>query len=224
LHVDNHVPTSRNSPCETTVKLVRLARKGDTQAFAELVRRYRDRIYALALHITGNQSDADDVAQDVFLAAHRNLHRFEERSQFFTWIYRMGVNRSLNVRRSRKRRGETATLEDPRVERAVAIDAAGNPSRAAELRQTYARLLAALDDLPASMRTSVVLVTLQGLSQAEAAQVQGCSPGTIAWRIHVARGRLREALGQTDSIEGQAPSEELAALLDRWGWPVLTPF
>jgi len=208
------------------VRLVRLARDGNAQAFSQLVRRYRDRIHALALHITGNQSDADDVAQDVFLAAHRNLHRFEERSQFFTWIYRMGVNRSLNVRRSRKRRSETATLEDPRVERAVAVDAAGNPARAAELRQTYARLLTALDALPASMRTSVVLVTLQGLSQNEAAEVQGCSPGTIAWRIHVARGRLRQSLAdlETQPTEGQAPSDELADLLTRWGWPVLTPF
>lgn len=208
------------------MRLVRLARDGNAQAFSQLVRRYRDRIHALALHITGNQSDADDVAQDVFLAAHRNLHRFEERSQFFTWIYRMGVNRSLNVRRSRKRRSETATLEDPRVERAVAVDAAGNPARAAELRQTYARLLTALDALPASMRTSVVLVTLQGLSQNEAAEVQGCSPGTIAWRIHVARGRLRQSLAdlETQPTEGQAPSDELADLLTRWGWPVLTPF
>jgi len=213
-------------PADTTVRLVRLARDGNAQAFSQLVRRYRDRIHALALHITGNQSDADDVAQDVFLAAHRNLHRFEERSQFFTWIYRMGVNRSLNVRRSRKRRSETATLEDPRVERAVAVDAAGNPARAAELRQTYARLLTALDALPASMRTSVVLVTLQGLSQNEAAEVQGCSPGTIAWRIHVARGRLRQSLAdlETQPTEGQAPSDELADLLTRWGWPVLTPF
>jgi RNA polymerase sigma-70 factor (ECF subfamily) len=212
-------------PQETTVKLVRRARAGDQRAFEELVRRYRDRIFALALHITGNQSDADDVAQEVFLAAHRALANFQERSQFFTWIYRMAVNRSLNVRRSRHRRGETANLEDPRVERAVAVDAGGHPGRATELRQTYSRLLTALDELPAGMRTSVVLVTLQGLSHNEAAAVQGCSPGTIAWRIHVARNRLREALAGFD--EGRSrrdPSDELADLLDRWGWPVLTPF
>jgi RNA polymerase sigma-70 factor (ECF subfamily) len=214
-------------PSETTMRLVRQARGGDDRAFEQLVRRYRERILALALHITGNQSDADDVAQDVFLAAHRHLSGFQERAQFFTWIYRMAVNRSLNVRRSRRRRGETATLEDPRVERAVAVDAGGNPARAAELRQTYARLLAALDELPGAMRTSVVLVTLQGLSQNEAAQIQGCSPGTIAWRIHVARQRLREALQlQLEGAlrSGQEPSDELAELLRRWGWPVLTPF
>jgi RNA polymerase sigma-70 factor (ECF subfamily) len=218
----------RDKTTETTIKLVRRARGGDDRAFEELVKRYRERIYALALHITGNQSDADDVAQDVFLSAHRHLGGFEERSQFFTWIYRMAVNRSLNVRRSRKRRGETTQLEDPRVERAVAVDAQGNPARAAELRQTYARLLSALDHLPGAMRTSVVLVILQGLSQAEAAAVQNCSPGTIAWRIHVARQRLRDALQaqleQSPEERRREPSSELADLLDRWGWPVLTPF
>src|SRR5688500_9471114 len=76
---------------------------------------------------------------------------------------------------------------DPRIERAIAIDADGNPRRAAELRQTYARLLRALDSLPAEMRTTVVLVALQGLSHGEAAVVQRCSEGTISWRMHEAR-------------------------------------
>jgi RNA polymerase sigma-70 factor (ECF subfamily) len=219
----------RNNPHDAAIALVRKAKAGDRGAFCELVRRYRERIVALALHITGSQSDADDVTQEVFLAAFRALDSFEERSQFFTWLYRVAVNRSLNMRRSRKRRGETTTLEDPRVERAVAIDAGGNPARAAGLRQTYSRLLAALDGLPASMRTTVVLVTLQGLSHGEAAVVQNCSPGTIAWRVHVARHRLREALGygrdRSDTpVPNQEPSEELAELLREWGWPVLTPF
>ena len=217
--------TKNSKATETTVRLVRRARGGDEKAFSELVRRYRDRIFALALHVTGNQSDADDVAQDVFLAAHRHLERFEERSQFFTWIYRMAVNRSLNVRRARKRRGETTELSDPRVERAVAVDARGSPARAAELRQTYARLLAALDRLPSGMRTSVVLVVLQGLTQAEAAAIQGCSAGTIAWRVHAARKRLRQSLearGDPGAARRKEPSDELADLLDRWGWPAPT--
>ncbi|HYU16190.1 MAG TPA: RNA polymerase sigma factor, partial [Candidatus Acidoferrum sp.] len=105
----------------------------------------------------------------------------------------MAVNRSLNTRRDRSRRRET-TMDDPRVARAVAVDAGGDPARAAELRQLYTLLVAALDRLPAEMRTSVVLVALQGLSQAEAAVVQACSPGTVAWRIHEARQRLRAAV------------------------------
>jgi RNA polymerase sigma-70 factor, ECF subfamily len=209
-----------NNPHEAAATLVARAKAGDQVAFGELVRRYRPRIFALALHLTGRESDADDIAQEVFLRAYRALDSFEGRSEFFTWVYRMAVNRSLNVRRDRKRRGET-TMDDPRVARAVAVDAGGNPARAAELRQTYARLLSGLDRLPAPIRTSVVLVALQGLSHAEAAVVQKCSPGTVAWRIHEARQRLRKSLEQRprplrQKNQQQAPSHDLSRLLDEW--------
>jgi RNA polymerase sigma-70 factor (ECF subfamily) len=173
--------------------LVAEAQGGSKDAFNELVRRYRPRIIALALHLTGNMSEAEDIAQEVFFKAYRKLDSFEGRSEFFTWVYRMAVNRSLNARRDRSRRRET-TMDDPRVDTAVDIDAGGDPARAAELRQIYKRLVRALDSLAPEMRTSVVLVVLQGLSQAEAAVVQSCSPGTVAWRIHEARQRLRRAL------------------------------
>lgn len=177
----------------TATALVEAAKGGDQRAFEALVRRYRKRIYALALHITGSASEADDITQEVFLKAYRALPEFEGRSQFFTWVYRMTVNRSLNARRDRARRGED-TLDDPRLELAVTVDARSNPGRAAELRQTYARLLRALDGLPADMRTTVILVSLQGLSHGEVAIVQNVSEGTIAWRMHEARRRLHEAM------------------------------
>ena len=209
---------------ETAAILVARAKQGDRQAFDDLVRRYRTRIVALSLHITGNEGDAEDITQEVFLKAFRALDNFEGRSQFFTWVYRMAVNRSLNAKRDRERRRET-TMEDPRVERAVAIDAAGDPIRAAELRRTYTRLLIALDKLPDEMRTSVVLVTLQGLSHGEAAVVQGCSSGTIAWRIHEARKRLRRAMlpdkPRAIALPKQVElSRELRSLLQLWGMPI----
>src|SRR5256885_262049 len=128
----------------TANALVAAAKTGDARAFDALVNRYRKRIYALALHITGSTSEADDIAQDVFFKAYRALPGFEGRSEFFTWVYRMTVNRSLNVRRDSARRGED-TLDDPRLELALAVDLRKNPGREAELRQQYARLLRALD-------------------------------------------------------------------------------
>lgn len=207
---------------QTAARLVALAKAGDLRAFEELVRRYRRRIFALALHLTGSKSDADDIAQDVFMRAYRALAGFEGKSEFFTWVYRMAVNRALNVRRDRGRRPEDP-LDDPRVELAVAIDAAGNPRKAAELRQTYARLLHGLDGLPPEMRTTVVLVSLQGMAHGEAAIVQKVSEGTIAWRMHEARTRLREALGPTKVPRRRGLSVELEGLLDELGLPVLAP-
>jgi RNA polymerase sigma-70 factor (ECF subfamily) len=207
--------------------LVARAKAGDVRAFEELVRRYRHRIVALALHLTGSRSEAEDIAQDVFLGAFRALDGFEGRSEFFTWVYRMAVNRSLNNRRNRMRRGEESLEHrehDPRIDLAVEVDAGGDPRRAAELRQTYGRLLRALDSLPLEMRTSVVLVSLQGMSHGEAAVVQRCSEGTIAWRMHEARRRLHEAMGPDRVTRRRAGlSAHLEGLLAEVGLPALEP-
>ena len=201
--------------------LVAQAKAGDSRAFEALVRRYRKRIFALALHITGSASEADDIAQEVFLKAYRALPQFEGRSQFFTWVYRMTVNRSLNARRDRARRGED-TLDDPRIELAVAVDARDNPGRAAELRQTYARLLRALDSLPVEMRTTVILVSLQGMSHGEVGVIQKVSEGTIAWRMHEARRRLHDAMAPEKLPRKRGElSADFARVLSELGLPIL---
>jgi len=208
----------RDNPHEAATALVERAQNGDRAAFDELVRRYRSRVLALTLHLTGCESEAEDVTQEVFVKAFGALAQFEGRSHFFTWLYRMAVNRSLNARRAVARRREE-WLEDPRVGRAVAIDAAGDPRKAALLRETYSRLVVELDRLPEEMRTSVVLVTLQGLSQGEAAVVQGCAAGTVAWRIHEARRRLHDALNEPKPVMKRREKRdvgELSALLREW--------
>ncbi len=207
----------------TAAMLVARAKAGEPHAFDALVRRYRKRIFALALHLSGSESDADDIVQDVFLRAFRALDQFEGRSEFFTWVYRLTVNRSLDARRASTRRSESSIDEgDPRIERALEVDADGDPQRAAELRQTYAHVLRALDALPPDMRTTVVLVTLQGLSNAEAAVVQACSRGTIGWRLHEGRRRLLEATAASKlpprfTHPAKGLSEQLARLLEDAG-------
>jgi RNA polymerase sigma-70 factor (ECF subfamily) len=201
----------------TATALVAAAQAGDARAFEALVARYRKRIFALALHITGSASEADDIAQDVFLKAFRALPQFEGRSQFFTWVYRMTVNRSLNVRRDRARRDEDVVLDDPRLELAIAVDARSNPGREAELRQSYARLLRALDALPADMRTTVILVSMQGMAHGEAAVIQKVSEGTIAWRMHEARRRLHEATAPEKLTRRRELSPELSRVLTEHG-------
>ena len=155
--------------------LVAAAKAGDQRAFEELYRRYQPRIYALALHLTGRPSDADDITQDAFLKAYKHLPNFEGRSEFFTWLYRIALHRALNIQRDRGRR-KTVGLDDPRLTAAVAVDAAGDPRRALELQESYAHLLAAFDAMSPSLRTTVVL---------------GTTEGTVAWRVHEARRQIR---------------------------------
>jgi RNA polymerase sigma-70 factor (ECF subfamily) len=183
------LPLSQLSPAD----LVERARDGERAAFGELARRYRPRIYALALHLTGDAHEADDVAQETFLRAYKRLADFRAAAEFYTWIYRIAVNLALNARRASARR-RTASMDDPRVALAVQVDAFGDPRRAAELRQIYSRLVAALDRLSPALRSTVVLVALQGLTHEQAGAVLNCSAGTIAWRIHEARQQLHAAL------------------------------
>ncbi|MEM1415046.1 MAG: sigma-70 family RNA polymerase sigma factor [Myxococcota bacterium] len=178
---------------EEAQALVAAAKAGDPRAFEVLYARYRSRIYALALHLTGRPSDAEDVTQDAFLKAYARMGSFEGRSAFFTWLYRIALHRALNLKRDRGRR-RTVGLDDPRVSAAVEVDAAGDPARALELQERYAQLLAAFDQLSESLRTTVVLTTLQGLSHKEAAVVLDTTEGTVSWRVHEARRRLRLAM------------------------------
>jgi RNA polymerase sigma-70 factor (ECF subfamily) len=178
-------------------ELVARAKAGDPAAFDELVRKYRPRVYSLALHLTGQASDADDITQDAFLKAYHKLPEFEGRSEFFTWIYRITLHRALNSKRDRKRR-RTVPLDDPRLVAAVAVDSHGDPERAAQLRDRYRALLEVFDRLSPLLQTTVVLTTLQGLSYKEAAVVLETTEGTIAWRIHEARRKMQ---GYLDGLE-----------------------
>ena len=193
-------------PGDKTDRLVKRAQAGDRAAFDDLVRRYRARIYALSLHLTGSRSEADDITQDVFTRAYQQLHTFAGRSEFFTWLV-SHRGEPLAQRAARHRAAAHAAGSTiRRVQAAVAVDAYGDPRRAAELRQTYARLVAALDRLSPTLRSTVVLVSLQGLSHDEAAAVLGCPAGTVglahprgaqpAARLARGRRRRRERRGR----------------------------
>lgn len=190
-------------------ELVEAARSGDRRAFDELVRRYRPRIYAVALHLTGRPSDADDITQDAFFKAYQKLPEFEGRSEFFTWLYRITLHRALNVKRNEGRR-RNVDPDDPRVAAALVVDAAGDPVRALELRDTYVQLVAAFDRLSPLLRTTVVLTTLQGLSHKEAAVVLETTEGTIAWRVHEARAQLRALMLRNERVSLRSNEQQPA--------------
>ena len=195
-------------PERTDRELVTAAREGDTEAFGLLVRRHQRRVYRLAVHLLKSGAEAEDVTQDTFVRAYGALDRFDGRSEPFTWIYRICVNLSLNALRSRKTR-RASSPDDPRIE-GMLVDhrpAAGSPARSSADKQLGRALVEGIDELSDTLRTTLVLVCIDGLSHAEAGEVLGCPEGTIAWRVHEARKKLRSRLAERgfddDDIEGK---------------------
>ena len=186
-------------------ELVQAAREGDAEAFGVFVRRHQRRIFRLATHMLRNDAEAEDVTQETFVRAYRALDRFDGRSEPFTWMYRIAVNLSLNTIRARKPSRHAATPEDPRIA-AVLVEqrAHGNPMNLAADRELAAALAEALDDLSDTLRTTLILVVLDGLSHAQAAEVLGCPEGTVAWRVHEARKKLRASLARCGYADGES--------------------
>jgi RNA polymerase sigma-70 factor (ECF subfamily) len=177
----------------TDRELVDRAREGDAQAFGQLVRRHQQRIHRLAIHLLRDRAEAEDVMQETFVRAYRALARFDGRSEPYTWFYRIAVNLSLNTLRSRKSRRTTTESDDARLD-AILSDkqtAADAPDDAAR-NQMYAALSQGIEELSDTLRTTLVLVCIDGRSHEEAAVILGAPEGTIAWRVHEARRKLKE--------------------------------
>ncbi|MFC1641388.1 RNA polymerase sigma factor [Myxococcota bacterium] len=184
-------------------ELAEAAREGNPDAFGVLVRRHERRVFRLAIHLLRNAAEAEDVTQETFVRAYRALDRFDGRSEPFTWLYRIAVNLSLNAIRSRKTARRGTSWDDPRIEGMLSERKKDYTDPAQEVadRQLGMALCEGIDGLTETLRTTVVLVGVEGLSHTEAAEVLGCPEGTVAWRIHEARKKLRAYLEQ----RGYAP-------------------
>lgn len=159
---------------------------GDAGAFRELVVRHERRVYGFAWQLLRDAGEAEDVAQEVFVAAYRKLGEFEAgRAQFSTWLLALTRNRCCNVLRGRERR--------ERIERQVSRPLPA-PEAAAADGEVWQELDRALERLPLEQRTAFVLAELQDLPYAEIAAIEGVEIGTVKSRVSRARERLREAL------------------------------
>jgi len=184
-------------PKLTDRELVDLAREGDEAAFGQLMRRHQQRIHRLAVHLLRDRAEAEDVMQETFIRAYRALARFDGRSEPYTWLYRIAVNLSLNALRSRKAHRTTTQADDPRLDAIVAekVSSADPPADAAR-RQLYAALAEGIDGLSETLRSTLILVCIDGRSHEEASVILGAPEGTIAWRVHEARRKLKEYMAE----------------------------
>jgi RNA polymerase sigma-70 factor (ECF subfamily) len=185
-------------------RLIASARSGDGAAFGELVKRYQRRVYAAALHITGNHSDADDVAQEAFVKAYRHLGGFDGRSELFTWLYRITVNAALNLLRSQKR--TQRMVHSAEADRDGGAPDPGDatlltPREWVEIGERFREVIARVCELSAVLRVTLILATVEQLPYRQIAEIMEVSEGTVAWRVNEARRQLRDRVALTAELD-----------------------
>jgi RNA polymerase sigma-70 factor (ECF subfamily) len=183
------------------VGLVHDAKKGSLEAFDTLTIMFRERLYSVIYNMTLNHDDAADLTQDAFVKAFRSLSKFKEKSSFFTWIYRIGVNLTLTYLKKRKARKffsfdyfMTEGLSSKETEKFSSKES--NSVRTTLLNELHEKLNEALLRLSDKHRTIVVLYEIDGLSHREIASIMKCTEGTVRSRLHYAKLQLQSFLSE----------------------------
>ncbi len=172
--------------------LVERCRQGDLGAFEEVYRTHSGRLYSVAFRMVGNAADAEDLLQEIFLAAHRKLESFRGESALGTWLYRLAVNLCLDYLRSRT--GRAISMTDPLDDEYPLPDIESRSL--AERTVTKMDLERALTQLPEGCRMAFVLHDIEGLEHREVAEAMGIAEGTSKSQVHKARLRLRALLSK----------------------------
>ena len=195
----NEQPANINNNGESDAELVARAQQGDTRAFDQLVRKYTPKLYGLVYNMTSNREDTADLLQDIFAKAYRSLQRFMGKSSFYTWIYSISVNMTLNFL---KKRGRYTKVSLDDVDTGIQNDpvfievttAAKNTLREVNIHELQKRLNEAMMKLSQDHRTVVTLYDVQGLQHAEISQILGVSEGTVRSRLFYAHRQLQNYL------------------------------
>lgn len=178
--------------------LVTRAKGGDTGAFDELVIKYGPKLYGLVYHMTSSHEDTNDLLQDIFAKAYRSLRKFREKSKFYTWIYSISVNMTLNFLKKRNRYWKVS-LDD--VDRAIELDdefieqtSKVDIIRECNIHELQRRLNEALMKLTDDHRAVVIMFDIQGMAHADIAKILKISAGTVRSRLFYAHKQLQNSL------------------------------
>ena len=184
---------------ESVDHLVSRAINGEFEAFDQIMLLYRERLYGVIYNMTFNHEDAADITQEAFVKAFRSLSKFKQKSSFFTWIYRIGVNLTLTYLRKKKARRffsfdqmnhEISNSKDLKY-----FSSSENTSvKTTLLNELHERLNEALSKLSDKHRTIVVLFEIDGLSHKQIASIMKCTEGTVRSRLHYAKQQLQSLL------------------------------
>jgi RNA polymerase sigma factor (sigma-70 family) len=178
--------------------LVERAKGGDTVAFDELVTKYSPKLYGLVYHMTSNHEDTNDLLQDIFAKAYRSLKRFRGKSAFYTWVYSISVNMTLNFLKKRNRHWKIS-LDD--IDSAIEFDqefieqtSKTDPVRETNIHELQQRLSEAMMELSEDHRAVVTMFDIQGMRHSEISEILGVSAGTIRSRLFYAHRQLQNYL------------------------------
>ena len=178
--------------------LVHRAQSEYIEAYDQLVRRYQERVYATVYHMTSNHEDAHDLVQETFIKAFRALKSFKGDSSFYTWVYRIAVNKTINFLKQRKNRIHVSLNDvdfnaenDPDL---VALVSEKTPRRDLNLLELQEKLNGAMQKLSEHHRMVVTLHDIQGLSHEEIGKIMDCNVGTVRSRLFYARQQLQAYL------------------------------
>jgi len=166
--------------------LIRQVLAGDVDAYEGVVRRYQDRLYWMAYKLLGNHDDACDVAQEAFIRAYRRLDRFDLGRRFYTWIYRIAFNLSVDRLRERSRAGRSPLLSE-------FVDAGDAPDAGLLGEELRREVRETLSELPAHYRALLLLRDVEGQTGKAISVASGVGHATVRWRIHRARKLFRAA-------------------------------
>jgi RNA polymerase sigma factor (sigma-70 family) len=178
--------------------LVQRAQHGDYGAYDTLMQRYQERVYATIYHMTANHEDAGDLTQETFIKGFQALKSFKGDSSFYTWVYRIAVNKTINFIKQRKNKSHLSLNDldfnaehDPDF---VALVSDKTPRREANLSELQEKLNAAMQRLSPAHRLVVTLHDVQGLPHDEIATIMDCNIGTVRSRLFYARQQLQAHL------------------------------
>jgi len=185
---------NENMPEIAEDALVAQAKSGRMEAYTELVRRVQVKIYNTIFGMTRNHEDADDLTQDTFMYAYKALGHFKEQSSFYTWVYRIAVNLTLNHLKKKGREKGWEDFEDNAAVLEKEEYAALSPEGDSLKREFREKLEQAVKSLAPAYKAAFTLVVLQEMSHGRAAEILGVSENTVSWRMFKARKMLQEKL------------------------------
>ena len=187
-------------------ELVLRAKNGEIRAFEELVAEYQSVVFNVALKILCNHDDAADMAQEALIKAFKNISRFEGKSKFSTWLYKITYNVCIDdLRRNKKMnvRSIDETYDDGDDAIIEPVDPAPTPEESYISKERAQFLHAAIDSLSPEHRTAIIMRDVNGFSYEEIAKIQGCSLGTIKSRINRARNQLKDIIANRELINAK---------------------